>query len=1059
MTYFLKSQSMKKLLCNLPRFVLWIAFLLIIESYVTLQAQTSSSNNSSKAISGKIVDETDLPIAGATVQVKGSTKGAISDIDGLFTISSEPGSILIFSFLGYQSIEYKIDKVPQTIKLLPKVDELDEVTVVGFAKQKKESVIGAISTLKPERLKIPTSNLTQALGGNVAGIISYQLSGEPGNDNVEFFIRGVTTFGYSKSPLILIDNIESSTTDLSRLSADDIAAFSIMKDATATAIYGARGANGVILITTKQGKPGKVKISARVEGSLSAPTKRIDMVDPISYMKYHNEAVLTRNPLAVRPHTDEKIASTIAGKNPYVYPAVDWYNELFNDNVFNSRANINMSGGSETARYYVSLGISDDNGIMKVDKRNNYNSNIDLKKIYVRSNIDIDVTKTTTFSVKFSGNFDDYTGPIVSGNDLYRRAMATSPVLFPKYYMPDENHTSTSHILFGNAGDGNYINPYAEMIRGYKQYTNSVISAQAELNQKLDFITPGLSIKVFASTTRNSYSGQQRSTSPFYYSISYYDKLTDTYTLRELNPNGGREDLDYTAEGNQVSSSYYYEASLNYNRTFREKHNITGLLVGVLRENKSGGASSIQTSLPARNIGLSGRFTYAYDGRYFAEANFGYNGSERFAKNERFGFFPSIGAGWMISEEKFWNQDLKNIINKLKLKGTYGLVGNDNIGAWNDRFFYMSEVNLNGSGANFSWGQDFERNVGTIDMIRYRNDKIKWEIAQKMNLGLEVGLFNIFDIQFDYFTEYRKNIFGERQTIPYEMGFSAPLYANKGEASSHGFEVQVDANHAFNKNFWLGVRGNFTYATGKYEHVEEPYRPYPWLSHIGKRINQTYGLIAERLFIDEEDIANSPVQTYGEYMPGDIKYKDVNNDGIINDEDIVPIGISSSPEIVYGFGVSMGYKNFDISCFFQGAARSSFFINSKATNPFMQMDFGGNNLNGMMQAYADDYWSESNRNIYATFPRLSTTDIANNNRNSTWWLRDGSYLRLKSVEIGYTLPKRLTSHLGMSNLRIYASGLNLFAWNRFKLWDVEQGNDGMQYPIQAVYNFGINLSF
>lgn len=390
------------------------------------------------------------------------------------------------------------------------------------------------------------------------------------------------------------------------------------------------------------------------------------MVDPISYMKYHNEAVLTRNPLAVRPHTDEKIASTIAGKNPYVYPAVDWYNELFNDNVFNSRANINMSGGSETARYYVSLGISDDNGIMKVDKRNNYNSNIDLKKIYVRSNIDIDVTKTTTFSVKFSGNFDDYTGPIVSGNDLYRRAMATSPVLFPKYYMPDENHTSTSHILFGNAGDGNYINPYAEMIRGYKQYTNSVISAQAELNQKLDFITPGLSIKVFASTTRNSYSGQQRSTSPFYYSISYYDKLTDTYTLRELNPNGGREDLDYTAEGNQVSSSYYYEASLNYNRTFREKHNITGLLVGVLRENKSGGASSIQTSLPARNIGLSGRFTYAYDGRYFAEANFGYNGSERFAKNERFGLFPSIGAGWMISEEKFWNQDLKNIFNNHK---------------------------------------------------------------------------------------------------------------------------------------------------------------------------------------------------------------------------------------------------------------------------------------------------------------------------------------------------------------------------------------------------------
>lgn len=1049
---------MKKLLCNLPRFVLWIAFLCVIESYVTLQAQTTG-NNQLKAVSGKIIDEMDLPIAGGTVQVKGSTKGAISDIDGLFTISANPNSVLVFSFLGYQPVEYKIDKVPSVVKLTPKVDELDEVTVVGFAKQKKESVIGAISTIKPEMLKVPTSNLTQALGGNIAGIISQQLSGEPGKDNVEFFIRGVTTFGYSKSPLILIDNIESSTTDLSRLSADDIAAFSIMKDATATAIYGARGANGVILITTKQGKPGKVKISARVEGSLSAPTKRIDMVDPISYMKYHNEAVITRNPLAVRPHTDEKIASTMANKNPYVYPAVDWYKELFNDQVFNSRANINMSGGGETARYYVSLGISDDNGIMKVDKRNNYNSNIDLKKIFVRSNIDIDVTKTTTFAVKFSGNFDDYTGPIVGGNDLYRRAMATSPVLFPKYYLPDENHESTTHILFGNAGDGNYINPYAEMIRGYKQYTNAVISAQAELNQKLDFITQGLSFKIFGSTTRSSYSGQQRSTSPFYYSVSYYDKLTEKYTLRELNPKGGREDLNYTPEGNQVYSSYYYEAALSYNRTFRDKHNVTGLLVGVLRENKDGGASSIQMSLPARNIGLSGRFTYAYDGRYFVEANFGYNGSERFAKDERFGFFPSIGAGWMMSEEKFWGQNLKNIVNKFKLKGTYGLVGNDNIGERKDRFFYMSEVNLDGSGAEYGWGQDFEQRPGTINMIRYQNKKIKWEIARKMNLGLEMGLFNIFDIQVDYFTEYRKNIFGRRETIPYEMGFSADLFANKGEASSHGFEVQVDANHSFNKNFWLGVRGNFTYATGKYEHVEEPYRPYPWLSNVGKRINQTYGLVAERLFIDEEDIANSPVQTYGEYMPGDIKYKDVNNDGVINDEDIVPIGISHSPEVVYGFGVSMGYKNFDISCFFQGATRSSFFINSKATNPFMQMDFGGNNLNGMMQAYADDYWSESNRNSYATFPRLSTTDIRNNNQNSTWWLRDGSYLRLKSVEVGYTLPKNLTRHLKMSNLRIYASGLNLFAWNRFKLWDVEQGNDGMQYPIQAVYNFGINLSF
>ena len=1027
---------------------------------VEVQAQDVSR----LTISGKVVDEKQQPMGGVSIIVEGSMRGVISDVDGNFSIGAFARDILSFSFLGYETLQIKASDCPTLVKMQVKANEMDELTVVGFAKQRKESVIGSIVTVTPEDLRIPSSNLTQAFAGNIAGMITQQLSGEPGKDNAAFFIRGVTTFGYSQNPLILIDNIESSADDLARLTPDDIEAFSVMKDATATAIYGARGANGVLLITTKSGREGSMRVNARVEFSLSRPTEFIDMVDPISYMKYHNEAVLTRNPLALRPNSDEKIAATEAGLNPYVYPAVDWYENLFNDFVFNSRANASVSGGGKTARYYVSLGFSDDNGIMKVDKRNNYNTNINYKKLNLRSNININLTKTTEFAIKVTGNFDDYTGPISGGNELYRATMATSPVMFPMYYEPDAAHIHTTHILFGNGSGGSYINPYAEMIKGYRQWDQSLISMQAELSQNFDFITKGLSARFFANTTRKGYKTITRKVEPFYYSVGSYDVATDTYVLEALNKDTGRENLDYANAYQDVTTTYYLEAAINYARTFGEKHDVGGLLVWTMRNYKGTDMSSVQTSLPQRNLGLSGRFTYGYDNRYFVEANFGYNGSERFSENERFGFFPSVGVAWILSNEKFWSDKLKNTLDRVKLKATYGLVGNDAIGSSYDRFYYLSDINLNAGGANYGWGENFGYRPGTIAINRYANPYITWEIARKLNVGAEFTLFNIFDFQVDYFTEKRESIFGARSTIPAEMGFSQNLQANNGKASSKGFEVQLDANHSFNEDWWLGVRGNFTYATGKYDYLEEPFTPYPWLSRVGTNINQPYGFIAERLFIDEEDILNSPTQQFGEYMPGDIKYRDINEDGVINNQDFVPIGISSTPEIVYGFGISVGWKGLDLSCFFQGATRVSFFVNSKATNPFMPMDFGGTfdgrtNINGMMQAVADSYWSETNRNIYATFPRLSTTDIWNNNQASTWWLRDGSYLRLKTLEVGYTLPEKWTSKIHISKLRVYASGINLFSWSRFKMWDVEMGNDGMQYPIQAVYNLGLNINF
>lgn len=1025
-------------------------------------AAADAQNSSRITVSALVVDETNAPLPGVTVIVKNSTRGVMTDLDGTFSIQASPSDVLVFSFLGYQESEYKASACPKTVKLARKVDELDEVTVVGFAKQKKESVIASITTVKSEDIRIPSSNLTQALAGNVAGVVSRQLSGEPGNDNAQFFVRGVTTFGYSQNPLILIDNIESTTSDLVRLSTDDIASFSIMKDATATAIYGARGANGVLLITTKSGREGKLNVSARVETSLSMPTKRIEMVDPIDYMYYQNEATITRNPLAIRPNSDEKIANTINGTNPYVYPCVDWYEELFNKYVMNYRGNASVSGGGKNARYYVSIGVTDDNGIMKVDKLNNYNSNIDLKKLNLRSNIDLNFSPSTVFSVKVTANFDDYTGPICGGNALYRAAMSTSPVLFPKSFEPDEANQYTHHILFGNSTGAAYLNPYAESVKGYRQYESSNVVLQGELTQGLEFITKGLSLHAIASTNRYGYKSISRQTIPFYYEVAGYDRTTKKYVLNALNPDEGREDLNFAGESQIVTTSYYAEASLNYNRTFNDKHEITGLLVGTLRNYRGSDLSSLQTSLPQRNMGVSGRFTYGYDKRYLLEANFGYNGSERFYKTERFGFFPSVGVGWAVSNEKWWSDAMKKAIDKLKFKATYGLVGNDAIGSASDRFYYLSEVNLNAGNATFGWGQNFDNRPNIIQMYRYPNTAITWEVSKKMNLGVEFLLLQTVQFQVDYFTEKRDKIFTSRPTIPAEMGFAAALQANKGQASSHGIEIQMDANKSFANGFWLGLRGNFTYATSKYDYLEESYKAYPWLSRIGTRINQPYGFIAERLFIDDLDIANSPKQTLGEYMPGDIKYKDINEDGIIDSEDRVPIGISSTPEVVYGFGTSLGYRGFDLSCFFQGATRVSFFINSQAVCPFM--DYGGSGLsgrviNGMMQAVADDYWSENNRNPYAQFPRLSTENIRNNNQNSTWWLRDGSYLRLKSVEMGYTFSKRQIRALGDSTFRLYVSGQNLWSFSNFDLWDVEMGNDGMQYPIQRVFNLGLNLKF
>lgn len=1060
-----------------------IIFFLFLVSIFKTQANTNltDSENSSrtrimsyqikpqeKIIKGTVKDNNGVLLTGATISQKGTTNFVKTDRNGEYSITVDNDkAILVFSFVGYISQEVHLDgKSIISVYLTQDDSKLEEVVVVAYGKQKKESVISSITSVKPAELKIPASNLTTALAGQVAGLISTSASGEPGQDDADFFIRGVTTFGYAKGPLILIDGVEMTTADLSRMQVDDIASFSILKDATATSVYGARGANGVILVTTKEGVEGKVQFSVRYENAWSQPTENLEFADPVTYMNLHNEAIKTRDPKASLLYSMDKIANTSdPNRNPNIYPTNDWRKMLLKDVTSNKRLNLSASGGGKVARYYFAGAYNYDSGLLKVNGTNNFNNNIDIKKYLLRSNININVTPTTKATVRFYSTIDDYNGPLSGGNDTYKQIMQSNPVLFPAYYVPDAANQFTEHILFGNAGtSAAYINPYANMVKGYQDNSRSLMLSQFDVSQNLDAVTKGLSLNVIGNVNWTSSFGANRAYEPYYYDVKAYDRLTNLYVLNNLNAQKGRETLNYTPVTQSNSSVFYLEARSVYNHTFSEKHDVGALLVFVARQSKFSNATDIESSLPSRNLGVSGRFTYGYDRRYFAEVDFGYNGSERFSPAERYGFFPSFGVGWTVSNEKFF-EPLKNVVTLFKLKATYGIIGNDNIGARQDRFFYISKVNLDNGGNGYQFGQDFNytRNGNSID--RYANDLVTWETSYKRNLGLELELFRDIKFHADYYTEYRKNILMDRISIPPTMGLTTTVKGNIGETSSKGIDLSLEGTHTFDSKFWISGRGNFTYATSFYEKYEEPNYTNlgaPWRSRIGTKLSQFFGYVAERLFIDDADVQNSPLQfVSGQYGAGDIKYKDIDGNGRIDDLDKVAIGHPSSPEIVFGFGSSMGYKNIDLSFFFQGLANRSFMISPRDTAPFLN-NTGSSGINGnnaLLQVYADNVWLEEKRNPYAMFPRLSTTPIENNEQVNTWNMRDGAFLRLKSIEIGYKVPEKVADKLKFSNIRFYLSGLNLFTISKFKLWDVEMGGSGLNYPIQKVFNLGVQASF
>ncbi len=1044
-----------------------------------------------------VVRDTVGGLPGVVVKVVGEKNGATSDAVGRFKIVADRSATLSFSFVGLKARQIslhdkKVEKgvIELNVLLSPDNTTLEEVAITGFGnKQKKASLVSSITTVNLKDIKTPSSNLTNALAGKVAGIISFQTSGEPGlgTDNSSFFIRGLASFGTGKTdPLILIDGVESSATDMARMQTDDIADFSVLKDAAAASIYGARGANGVVLINTKLGKSGKPTYNLRVENKISTNTQNFQLADNITYMNLANQSVLTRNTEGFEPYSQFKIINTAAGADPNLFPNNNWTDRLIKDYTVNQSYNLNITGGSTRARYFIAGTFNRDNGILKVDPINNFNNNVRLNNYSLRSNVDFDLTKSTVIIVRMYGQFDDYNGPIGTpdprtgrmrsgGETTFYNSLNSKPVMFPATY-PQSKLQYIEHPLFGSSKTRNlngtfspflYVNPYAEMVKGYQVYKTSNLAPQLEIKQDLEMITPGLNARAMGYLRRISNFSANREYSPFYYQ-ALIDPTDQSYQLTALNDGNtgsvgtpGREYLDYEGGGAAVDSRLWVEGNLMYDRTFKEKHALGGMMVAYM-SNYEGNRGGFIGSLPGRNAGVSGRFTYGYDNRYMAEFNFGYNGSERFDQSHRFGFFPSAGLGYRISNEKFF-EPLKQVINNLKLRVTYGIVGNDDIWPAGDRFFYLSDVNLN----NGAYGATFGRNDGAptsylngISIFRYANANITWEKSKQLNLGMDLGIANSLDVVLDVFKQKRSQILQRIQSIDNASGFAVPPYANSGEAEIKGIDLSLSYHKDFSKDFRTSARGTFTFSSSKQMKVDEiAYgSSLSHLSRVGYPINQGFGYIAERLFIDDAEVANSPIQRVdvNNRVPvraGDIKYRDINNDGMINTDDMVAIGYPRQPQIIYGFGSTLEYKKLDLNFYFQGSARSSFFIDPGAIQPFVQ---SGGFQSGLLQAIADDHWSETNRNVYAFWPRLSAEYNGNNNQPSTWWLRNGSFLRLKQVDLGYTLPN--LKKIAIKNARLYFSATNLFVLSKFKMWDVEMGGNGLGYPIQSIYSLGLQVN-
>lgn len=1020
-------------------------------------------------LTGKVVDENGVPLPGVNIIVQGTKRGVATDVDGKFSIQVKKSDVLRMSFIGYKD-EYLAVKGRTTVKveMEPDAKMLQDVQVVAFGTQKKESVVSSITTIRPGDLRTSSSDLTTSFAGRIPGMIAWQTGGLPGaltesEMNTKFYVRGITSFqsNANTDPLILIDGVESSKLDLSRLVVEDIETFNVMKDASATAMYGARGANGVILVTTKKGEAGTVYTSARYEAIMTMPTQKIDLVDPVTYMRYYNEALLTRNPTATPQYSQERIALTGDKRFPsWAYPANDWYKTLFKDYSMNHHVNVNIRGGSKIMQYYVSLNYNHDSGMLKTDKLNQFDININNNTLSFRTNLTIDLKPGMQLLLNSSTNWDKYHGPLKSASEAYSLAVNASPVDFAPTYPADDTY-AWPHTRFGVPVSGQLShNPYASLQQGYLERDRYSTSNRLEYIYNLSKLVKGLEVRANVSLVKTGYYSTPYTMTPALYSLKSYDQSTGKFVLNAENPDQQSPTLELNNDNkvSQSSTQLSYELRAYHTAAWGD-HQTSLTLVANAEQSTSTEGYSVLETMEHRNMGLSMRGTYGFKDRYFLEGSFGYNGSERFSKKNKFGFFPAIGGAYVLSNEKFW-KPLAKFAPFFKLRATWGKVGNDGVIS-TPRFVYLPVIEQDGRVNPRPAGQ-ISTNGYTVKS--YGNENIKWEIAEQTNLGLEAKfLQGLLDIQVDAYKEIRHNILDYRRVIPASMGLEYLQLDNVGSAKSQGIDFSGKIQKAFTPDFYVILNTTFTYSRAKYLSLEEASDKPEWQKKVGHDLSQQVGYIAEGLFTDQAEIDNSPKQS-GDVQPGDIRYRDVNGDGVISIEDAVHIGYPTTPELIYGFNGFISYKGFEFNFAFQGSGRRTFFIDPSSISPF----YGDR---AMLKAIADDHWSADNMNPHAFWPRLSTNNIlyhnGEENRNantsqmvySTYFMRDCQFLRCTALELAYNLPHKMLKRAGIKNVRVYARATNPFIITDFHLWDVELGGNGFNYPIQKSYSMGVNFSF
>ncbi|WP_226332330.1 SusC/RagA family TonB-linked outer membrane protein [Echinicola marina] len=1006
-----------------------------------------------KEVTGVVTDEEGEPLPGASVLIEGqANKGTVTDIEGNYSIDVEEGTTLIFSYIGFEAKKVVVGNQSKIdVVLMVNAESLEEVVVVGFGEQKKISLTGAVSTVNTEDLKSnPTSSLSNALAGNVPGVLGMMQSGQPGKNISEFWIRGISTFGGGTNPLVLVDNIER---DLNELNIEDIKSITVLKDAAETAMYGSRGANGVILITTKRGSAGKIEVNFKDEFIYNTRTITPEFEDGVTYAKLLNESRVTRNHAPI--YQPEELEILRLGLDPDLYPNVDWQDLLLKDGAMTYRANLNMSGGGPTSRYYASASYIDEGGMYEIDEalKDDYNTNANYKRWNYRLNADFNLTETTEVKVGVAGSLSKRNSPGLGDVDFWGAFFGYSPIRTPVLY---------SNGYVPAVGTGNQTNPWVMATQtGFNENWVNQVQTNVTVEQDLKFVTEGLRMRgIVGYDTRNSNNIQRRKWPEQWRADRARDINGDLVFTHISNPSEMQQSS--SSSGNRLE---FFDLMFNYDKSIGDHH--IGAATRLTRDAyvqtvNIGG--DIKNGIARRNQALSGRLLYNWKYRYFANLNFGYTGSENFAPGQQYGFFPAISFGWNVADESFVKNNI-SWLNLFKIRYSYGKAGNDQLmGGERFPYLYTMEELVNGDGdptGGYQWADyGFDRYFGGLRYSQVASPYVTWEVATKQNLGFDIET-NSITANLDFFDEERTGIYMAREFLPAMVGLESTPRANVGIVKSRGFDGRFKFIKRIGK-VTLTTRSNITYSKNEIVERDEENNVYGYQNQEGYRVGQSRGLVALGLFKDYDDIRNSPTQTFGPYQPGDIKYKDVNGDGVINDGDRVAIGATRRPNLIYGLGASAQWKGFSLGVHFQGAGKSTFSTYGKTVFAFSEGEWG-QVMKGIM---GDNRWIDSDisedpstEDPNASYPRLSFGPNPNNFRESTFWLRDGRYLRLKTLDLGYNLPKHLTRLVRAKNIRLFVVGTNLFTWSKFKLWDPELATPrGEDYPPAKSFTLGINVN-